>query len=176
MRKMLASSILTFAVALAGVALLPAAGCDGGGAVCENLSRFDPDSPDVSFRTDVLPVFQMSCGLSGSCHGSEAPAAANQPYLGPNTMEAVTPAMIDAIFAQIVGQPSAIESGMAIVEPGDPEQSFLMYKVDGKLECGALACAEDASCGDAMPLSSGTLDEAERDTIRRWIAQGAAND
>ena len=61
-----------------------------------------------------------------------------------------------------------------IVAPGDPGKSFLMHKMDNSLKCETLTCG--AKCGGSMPLGSPTLSQDQRDTVRRWIAQGAKND
>src|SRR5215213_3490050 len=36
---------------------------------CFDYSSFDATMPVVSFKDDVLPIFQRSCGISTSCHG-----------------------------------------------------------------------------------------------------------
>jgi hypothetical protein len=69
---------------------------------------------------------------------------------------------------------------MNLVTASDPAHSFLMHKVDGD-QCTLMAeCAVDASsrpnCGAFMPYQSpAVLDAPTRDTVRRWIAQGAGN-
>ena len=52
-----------------------------------------------------------------------------------------------------------------------------MHKLDG-LKCSKLTCS-GVECGTLMPqgATDGMLyDAAKRDTLRRWIAQGAKND
>jgi hypothetical protein len=158
-------------------ALSGAAGCsdDGDGAAgrCFDYSRFETAAPAVGFRTDVLPIFQRSCGVSGaSCHGAESNTA-GKTFLGPPLGAEVTDAQLVAIQSQNVGVASTIEPGMQRIAAGDPEKSFLMHKIDGKFSCDLLSCAPD--CGDPMPRGGdpGGLPAGERDTIRRWIAQGA---
>ncbi|HEY8040233.1 MAG TPA: hypothetical protein VIF15_10595, partial [Polyangiaceae bacterium] len=84
------------------------------------------------------------------------------------------------INGDIVGQPSTEDPNMNIVKAGDPSSSYMMHKLDWD-ECTlATECAKGTSqypdCGQGMPFSSPQLDQATRDTIRRWIAQGAKND
>jgi hypothetical protein len=50
-----------------------------------------------------------------------------------------------------------------------------MHKVDNTLSCSVVTC-DGSACGVAMPQAGTTLPQAQRDTIRRWIAQGAKND
>ncbi|XXY53223.1 hypothetical protein WME91_19020 [Sorangium sp. So ce269] len=98
-----------------------------------------------------------------------------QPYLGP-TAETPAAEVGDAepaaIRAQLVDVDSGEAAGMKRVAPGDPEHSFLMHKIDGTLACELLSCPE--SCGLAMPPTLKPLSSAEKDTVRRWIAHGAA--
>lgn len=133
---------------------------------------FDGTTPVVGFKADVLPIFQGSCGIAVGCHGGQGNA--DRPYLGPPLSEMATQQNIDDIFANILDVPAFKEPAMAIVKPGDPAQSFMMYKLDGLLTCETLACAATKTCGGAMPEGP-QLPQAERDTIRRWIFQGAQN-
>jgi hypothetical protein len=169
------------------------AGCGGGGSSgsggggggsscglgadgCFDYTCFKGDSPAVSFKTDVLPIFRTSCGLSASCHGGES-GPAGQHYLGPkNTDPDPTPAQIQMIFDQWVGQTPVVKAGMNLITPKDPEHSFFMYKLDG-LKCSKLTCQADDTCLALMPQgNSEPMDAGKRDILRRWIAQGAKND
>jgi hypothetical protein len=173
-------SVATFAIALP----LGLIGCGddtgtaAGGAACYDYASFNATTPAVSFKTDVLPIFRQSCGLSGVCHGDQGGPVA-QPYLGPPATGAMPPPATDteikAIFAANVDADAVKAPGMKIVKPSDPENSFLMHKVDGTLTCDAVTC-DGAACGVSMPQGSGLLAQDKRDTIRRWIAQGAKND
>jgi hypothetical protein len=152
--------------------------CGLGADGCFDYTCFKGDSPTVGFKADVLPIFRTSCGLSSSCHGSEC-GPAGQHYLGPkNSDPEPTAAQIQMIFDQWVGQTPSVDAGMNLISPKDPEHSFFMYKLDG-LKCSKLTCAGDNTCDALMPdgVSESTLmDQSKRDTIRRWIAQGAKND
>ena len=50
-----------------------------------------------------------------------------------------------------------------------------MRKLDGS-QCVLDAQCKGGSCQESMPKGDGLLDLATRDTVRRWIAQGAKND
>ncbi len=142
---------------------------------CFDYACFEP-GPTRSFRADVLPIFEQSCALSGSCHGDKSspdPSTGYRPYLG-EVDEQATPTDVDAVLALIVGQSSHAAPSMPIVDPGKPESSFLMHKMDGDLTCADLSCTTD--CGTAMPQSSDVLPRGTRDIVRDWIQQGAKND
>jgi hypothetical protein len=186
----LLSTLLAASLAIAGSGSL--AGCGGGTSGsggggggsscglkadgCFDYTCFTADSPAVSFKTDVLPILRTSCGLSASCHGSES-GPAGQHYLGPkNSDPAPTAAQIQMIFDQWVGQTPAVDAGMNLISPKDPEHSFFMYKLDG-LKCSKLTCATGDMCLALMPQgNTEPMEAAKRDVFRRWIAQGAKND
>lgn len=147
-----------------------------------DISQFD-STPPVSFETDVLPVFRRSCGLSNSCHGSETNSA-TQLYLGPKTSDATV--VVDQAFRQkiidgLVGVPSKTAPATSLVVAGNPSGSFLMLKMDGCASAAGLSCTPQPNaksgdpCGDSMPQGNDVLCADERDTVRRWIAQGANN-
>lgn len=154
-------------------------GSGTGGAACglDADSCFDyscyQQGQARSFATDVLPIFENSCALSTSCHGdpsSPDPASGYRPYLG----AVDPPSDIDLIFSTVVGQDSHNVAGMKMIDPGKPETSFLMHKMDNDLTCAALTC-KDGDCGTEMPQGSDPLPAETRNTVRDWILQGAAN-
>jgi hypothetical protein len=87
-------------------------------------------------------------------------------------------------------------ASMPFVTPGDPGQSYIMHKLDNDL-CSLQGCVTGSAnvavgqardtpgsggtndppnwCGVFMPYQMSVLDVCRRDTIRRWIAQGAPN-
>jgi len=173
-------SALGFAAGLVtGVAAILAA-CSGGNAAPTCAAHQVPAStnllsPQVSFQTDVLPTFEASCGLSASCHAS-ASAISGRIFLGSKN----TPTDPTMVHDGLVGTASGDLPTMPYVTAGDPSKSFLMHKMDGDQclfdsQCAASVTA-GTGCGGSMPQNLPLLDVAARDTVRRWIAQGAAND
>lgn len=144
---------------------------------CFDYGCFKSDAPVVSFKADVLPILRTSCGLSSSCHGSET-GTNGQHYLGPkNSDPEPTAAQIQLIFDAWINQPPVVKAGMNLITPSDPEHSFFMSKLDG-LKCSKLTCS-GTECGALMPQGATETmlyDATKRDTLRRWIAQGAKND
>ena len=139
----------------------------------------DLTSP-TSFQNDVMPIFLNSCSFSG-CHNMPSGSAAlGTPtiFLGSKTI----PGANSGVYADLVGVASTELPSMAYVKAGDPENSFLMHKADGDqclfatAMCPALPMATGLPpCGDSMPMGQALIDVTPRDTIRRWIAEGAMN-
>jgi hypothetical protein len=72
--------------------------------------------------------------------------------------------LTDGVSAsQLVGVP-AVEATMPRVDPGHPENSFLLVKVQGKPPTGQ---------GEQMPLTGGPLTADQIELVRNWILQGA---
>lgn len=162
--RCLALLALALALALASTAC---PGDNGGGSSCDDYSPpagFDVASPAVSFSKDVMPIFGRSCAFS-TCHGSTV-GSANGVFLGKDTPR---------VYAAIVGVHGDELPAMPFVTPGDPRESYLMRKLDGS-QCVLDARCSGGSCQGSMPKNEVLLDLATRDTVRRWIGQGAKND
>jgi hypothetical protein len=120
----------------------------------------------VSFSSDVLPIFVASCSFS-SCHGSTR-GNHNGVFLG-------TAGANDApaIRAGLVGQPSTQSPSTPLVTPSDPSRSYLFRKLQGTM-CGLEDCSS-GKCGQTMPRGGDKLDAAKLDIVRTWIMQGATD-
>ena len=149
----------------------------------------------MSFEQDIIPIFQQHCNNS-TCHGSSTRSRADL-YLGPRSAAPTADERANLV-ADLTTRPSVLGPTETLnVVAGDWTKSFLMLKVDGcqndvGLECpGGTDANEDSvcqpakNCGDGMPqldVTDVSEDEApyplsadERNTIRRWIQQGAEN-
>jgi hypothetical protein len=134
----------------------------------------------VSFDADVLPVMRRACGFS-ACHGTTVGSKAGL-YLGPSLMAPAPDTMTkQAIINGLVNTPSSTAMAMNRITANDPEQSFLMLKLDGCHTTAGLTCTLQGSsmpsdsCGQIMPPGGQSLCADERDLFRRWISQGAQN-
>jgi hypothetical protein len=123
------------------------------------VSRFGGDAPAPppppggfapDFSAIQANVFSPTCATS-TCHAGGAPAA------GLNLESANS-------YTMLVGIQSSQDAGLMRVQPGDPDNSYLIQKLEGT-----------ASGGGSMP-PSGALDQATIDTIRQWITDGAIDD
>lgn len=120
----------------------------------------DLTAPKVTFKADVAPILVKSC-TDQACHGSKA--SSEGIYLPANSP--------DEMYAALTG-PATSTLAMGVTTAGSPEKSFLMRKLDGD-QC-TVTCVK-GGCGARMPPDA-PLPVAARDTIRRWIAQGAKKD
>jgi hypothetical protein len=163
-------------------------GCSNDDRPCGPGADFNELSPVVSFRADVLPIFQTKC--SSGCHGDPTVLDGGvaddlgELYLGcPSTIagcgSAADRATIIAGLQQpthawTVGGTTVDDVQMPLVTPGDPSRSYLMFKIDATPQ-GAFCVSCASGCGAPMPEDN-VLTTDERHTIRRWIAQGAQDD
>ncbi len=140
----------------------------------------DLTTPKVSFKTDIAPLFNKSCSIStpGTCHAMQAPGTSTPylVYLGAPDGGA-DPV---AVLAGLVGKPAAEDPKLSLIKAGDPDNSYLMHKLDYDqclfaTDCNATMNQLFFNCGVGMPYQSGALDLPTRDKVRAWIAQGAQN-
>ena len=69
-------------------------------------------------------------------------------------------------YANLVGRNSVAKAGAVRVIAGDPENSYLIHKLEGR----------PGIVGARMPLLGPALTEGQILVIRRWIELGARND
>ncbi|HBQ58414.1 MAG TPA: hypothetical protein DD671_02000, partial [Balneolaceae bacterium] len=93
----------------------------------------------VDYEEDIQPIFDQHCT---SCHGSNS---------------GVTLSSYDAVMNSVGSQ-----YGTNIVEPGEPDESPLVDKIEPNPENGA-----------RMPQNASPLSDEEIQLIRTWIAEGA---
>jgi mono/diheme cytochrome c family protein len=68
-------------------------------------------------------------------------------------------------YALLVGVPSDEQPAILRVRPNDPNNSYLVQKIQG-----------NAASGERMPAGMPALPQATIDTIRQWVTNGAIND
>ena len=128
------------------VAALSWAGCGG------DDSTVGPDGEGEDALTEatlaqVSEVFAMSCTFSG-CHSGGEPAA---------------DLSLEGNFAaRIVGVDSGQRPDFKLVDPGNPNKSYLLIKVRG----------DDEIVSQQMPPGN-PLSAEQVEIIRAWIASGA---
>ncbi len=110
----------------------------------DNTMIVDPGAP-VSYARDIQPLFSSSCGGAG-CH-------INQSVNG-----------VELTNYQQVMSSIGVQYGEAIVDPGDPDSSPLVDKIEPTPQFGT-----------RMPQNRAPLSAQKITLIRTWIAEGAAN-
>jgi hypothetical protein len=105
----------------------------------------------VSFSSQVQPIFTASC-TSNACHDNTMPAEG-------------LPLTPGNAYAKLVNIASTQCPNVKLVAPGAPDQSYLVWKLQGTGPC---------FFGSRMPKSS-ALPTAQIQLIRDWIANGAPN-
>jgi hypothetical protein len=136
--------------------LLVLSGCKGGGSSSTQTSSeaakpaADPKPTAVAkFNEDVQPIFTKKCAHP-SCHGA-AKSAGMQLSQG-------------EAYANIVGVKSTEDPQLYRIDPGKPDSSYMVLKLEGKQKIGA-----------QMPLTGGPLPQKDIQIIRSWVKDGAKN-
>jgi hypothetical protein len=132
------------------------------GAACdEKLSSITGPTPDLAPTFSAIQRTIFSASDSSSrlactpCHTDQG----RTPAAGLNLVEG-------RAFASLVGRPSVGKPGATLVIPGDPDNSYLVKKLEGHADIAGLR----------MPRNNGPfLTEGQMLVIRRWISDGAAN-
>lgn len=113
-----------------------------------------PPPPGASFGPNFseiqAAVFTPSCA-SANCHGGTDPA-------GLNLQEANS-------YAMLVGIASSQQAGLQRVNPGNPDISYLVQKLENA----------PGITGGVMPPGA-PLPQVDIDVIRQWITEGAVDD
>ena len=118
-------------------------------AGCEHADPLDPNQIEPTLSSIQTNIFDLNCALSG-CHA------------GPNPQLGLDLSAGQA-RANMVGVPSVQRGTVLRIAPGDPDASYLVWKIEGRPEIG----------GQRMPRGRAPLAQAQIDLVRQWIAAGA---
>jgi hypothetical protein len=140
----------------AALTMAASIGCD------EKLSSITGPTPDLapSFSSIQRILFTESDSTGRpSCTSCHTTAGGRVPPAG---MDLGSP----SAHAQLVNMPSNAKPGAIRVIPGDPENSYLIHKLEGR----------SGIVGQRMPRGNGPfLTDGQMLVIRRWIELGAPN-
>jgi chitodextrinase len=135
--------------------LLAALGCAGDGAGTESPSPGEAPPPTgtggIDFESQVQPIFTQNC----ACHQSFS-APQGEILLPGSTYDAT------------VNVPSTENPTILRIKPGDPDSSYLVIKIDD-----AIPGVATRRVGERMPRGLPPLKEADIQTIRKWVKDGA---
>ncbi len=141
-------------------------------AACGQFNADSLTTPTPVTRAEIDAVFAQSCSFS-TCHGTSP--GSGKLYLPKKDAGA------DDWYAEVL-KPSEHIAGMKRVKPGDPNNSFLLIKMDAHGLCFlAPQCNGDAgalnvdggSCGESMPQGSDRLPDTDVAKVASWIRAGA---
>lgn len=124
----------------------PTAPDDGGPPEDTRVVKASP-----SFADDIMEIVERRGCAQIGCHGNGSTA-------GALSLDGTATA-----YDQLVNVVSGCQ-GLIRVVPGDPDDSYLVMKVEGTHTCGA-----------RMPLGDQPLDSIDQKNIRNWVLQNALN-
>ena len=130
---------------------------------CEKKS-----TPEIAVKPsfDIIQekILNVSCALSG-CHASTSDASFEKHGL------ILTPGKSYANLVGVLAKNTAAASlRLKLVNPKDPDNSFLVHKI----ACETGHHASTANFGAHMPLGGNFLSQGEVEFIRKWIINGAS--
>lgn len=172
-------TILTLVVGLAAVAACSGSETGTGSATSTGSGAsgcldYADAKTGVSFKDDVIPIFQLSCNFS-ACHSSTSSSPQEGLMLGLGNADPMTDEEIKAVHDGLVGVDSN-RSSLPLVTAGDAGQSWLLAKVSyssfATCETVTNACSAKG-CGMRMPQQPLEADAIA--TIAGWIREGAQN-
>lgn len=111
-----------------------------------------PPEPVVTLSAIQDSVFSPRCAVCHNGVGASLPGSLNLSSAA-------------ASHAALVGVASLEVPELLRVAPGDPDNSYLVHKLEGS-----------QAVGSRMPLGGPFLSEAEIGEVRQWIESGALND
>ena len=138
----------------------PSGFCVAGG--CRQGSRTCP-ALQPRYSSIDRDLFQVSCGTSGNkafnCHSTEGAATSSFLDLSGDPY----PRLLNTTAVNPLGD----SKDLILVEPGDPDTSFLVQKL-------RLTSALDAHLGSGMPADApGSICSSSVEVVAQWIRDGA---
>lgn len=125
---------------------------DAAGNIDANKVERSAKTANSSLSSQVQPIFTAAC-TGGACHGNRNPA------------QGLDLSSAAASYANLVGVASSQCATTQRVKAGAPDQSYLMWKLQGSGPCFS---------GSQMPKGQ-PLSAADQGIIRSWILAGAPN-
>ena len=117
---------------------------------CEHADPLDSDGIEPTLESIQANIFNTSCAISG-CHAGANAAMRLDLSEG-------------AARANLVGVESREVPDLLRVDPGNPDDSYLVIKIEG---------TDPRLTGSRMPLNGQPLSADKIAVVREWIAGGA---
>lgn len=172
---------------IAAIALAPFVACGGSGSDTTTSSTttstgsgsagcldYATAKTGVSFKNDVVPIFQNSCNFS-ACHSSTSNSPQEDLALGLGKSDQMTDAEVKEVHDRIVNG-TAERSSLPLVTAGEPGASWLLAKISYSSFAACQAIADECApkgCGGRMPQQP--LEADKIDIVAGWIKDGAPN-
>ena len=120
------------------------------------------------FADTIRPIFESDTNKCTGCHGPTGPNA-NLTLGGSECVKS------SSIVAALVNQPSIGGGQFKLIEPGNPDKSWLYLKIAGKAATAGCMASGSAVCTtQSMPQGGGiTATQAQQDALKKWIQDGA---
>jgi hypothetical protein len=144
-----------------GAALMVAVACTAAGCD-EKLSELAGPTPNLTPTfSSIYQEILVSANPAGrqACVRCHTPGRSGFREVG---MDFSTP---DIAYAHLVGVRSVMKPSVLRVAPGDPKNSFLIHKLEGRDLVGV-----------RMPQNADPLTSGQIQIIARWIERGAPRD
>lgn len=116
---------------------------------CEHADPLEPDGLEPTLSSIQENIFNTSCAFA-QCHA------------GPNPQQNLNLSEGQA-RANLVNVDSGTDPSFKRVEPGNPDDSYIVMKLEG----------DPRIQGQRMPLNSPALSSEQIGVIRQWITDGA---
>ena len=152
---------LAIAVLAIGGALTGCAGSGGGGGGSAPPKRAckPPAVLTISFAHTIQPIFDRSCALV-SCHTGAVPAQGQDLTAG-------------VAYSQLVNVPSTEQPKLKRVNPGHPELSYLVRKIEGGPNISGVLMPN--GCPGVPQNGAQCLTADEIAAIVQWVTECAPN-
>ncbi|MCW1382752.1 hypothetical protein OLX02_07935 [Novosphingobium sp. KCTC 2891] len=143
-------ALILGAAALAAACSATAAISAEGTAPAPSAAAAAPPAQPSLFAGQIAPLLESNCAV---CHltGSEAGGMA---------------LVADQAIGFLVDQPSQEVPGLKRVAPGDPDNSYLVMKLEG-------THTDHGGIGAQMPFGGSPLSKEQIALVRQWIKEGA---
>jgi hypothetical protein len=149
-------ALLAIGCALAGCA---GQGGGGGGGAPKPSCKPPKTGTTVSFANNIQPIFNRSCAVAASCHA------------GPGSADMDLTAGI--AYGQIVNVPSTQQKNLKRINPGNPETSYLVRKIQGGPNISGTPMPQGCP---ASPLNGAQcLSADDIGAIVQWVTECATN-
>jgi len=122
-------------------------------AGCEHADPLTEDTSEATLSSIQANIFNTHCALSG-CHIG-----------GSSSLPGSLDLREGQTYSNVVGVSSVEQPALRRVDPGNPDDSYLVHKIQGA----------PGIKGSRMPFGRPALSQEQIDLIRQWITEGAAD-